>query len=138
LRRPLGRPGPVAECLVRVAEVAAAQGDLAAAGACLREVLTAHREAIGPRGLAACFQAVARTCAAAGNAATAARMCGAAQACREGSREPSEPDAAGRHEAAVTHLREGLGSRRFGALRARGRKMTADQAMALALQELPH
>lgn len=115
--------------------VALAQGDPAAAAGPIADALGLMLAAMGRRELIVTLDAVAALLAARGLPAEAARLCGAADAGREGIGTPATPLERRAHELAVGACRAALGAGAFevawGAGRATSPERAAEEALRL-------
>jgi predicted ATPase/DNA-binding CsgD family transcriptional regulator/tetratricopeptide (TPR) repeat protein len=114
--------------------VATEQGDLATAHACLLDALVIARDALGGRArLAMPIEGLAQVAAAAGRAAQAIRLAGAAAALRDTHAAPPTPTERGQLDRWLSRARASIGARAAEAAWEAGRRLTTDEAVAEAL-----
>jgi non-specific serine/threonine protein kinase len=134
IQRQIGNQSAMAYSLMGLGHVAHAQGDNASARTYHEESLTIRRE-IGSRwGIAYSLEAFAELANSAGVADQAAQLWGAAEALREEIGSPLSPEEQEAYERTVASASGLLGEETFTTAWAKGRTMTLDEAIALALE----
>jgi tetratricopeptide (TPR) repeat protein len=133
--RELGHKRGIANVLHSLGMIASSEGDYAAACKLNEQSLAIHRELGNRRGIANMLEAIAALAAAQGRPERAARLWGAVDAIRNevGASLPSSERA--RFALLVERARAELSEDVFAAARAKGRAMTLDQAIMLALND---
>lgn len=123
---------PTAGVLGGLAEVARRGGDRPTAAAYYREALALEVAAANPWGVASLFEALAVLAMAAGQAATAARLYGAAEARRDELGLPVPADQRAAYEASLAGVRAALGETAFAVEHDAGRRLPLQDAAAEA------
>jgi predicted ATPase/DNA-binding SARP family transcriptional activator len=133
IQRALADGAECATVLLNLGRLARCEGDPAMALACFREALALTHERGAKVKVIQCLEGIAGTALALGQAKRAARLLGAAEAVRQATRicRPRLDRAV--HELDLRNLRQALGAAAFEALRAEGRQISLDQAVAEAL-----
>jgi predicted ATPase len=133
LRRQAGDRYGVAVSLGNLGWTWLERGDGERAMAYFREALPLHLDAGHRRGLAYCLTGVAGMAVAAGHAAAAARLLGAADAFEHGDGAVRAPAHTRRTERITATVAEALAAADFAAATAAGRALSPEQAVAAAL-----
>ena len=135
LRRQMGDQRGIGSILGSLANLAFQTGDNAAAERLLREALTIARDVNEREGLPSDFSGLARAAALAGDRMRAARLWGAAAALREAMEVPLAPKDLQEYEARIEAVRAEGDAEAFAAAWAEGRALSAEEAIAYALEE---
>src|SRR5579863_6390051 len=125
-----------AEVLLSFARVAASQGDLALARARYQESLAIACEIDAKNIIASALEGVAAMAAAQGEPRWAVRLWGTAQALRRAIDAPLPPVYRADYERSLAGARAHLGEKAFTSALAEGERLTPEQALAEAAQEL--
>jgi ATP/maltotriose-dependent transcriptional regulator MalT len=123
-----------AACLHHLATVAQDEGDTGRATSLLAESLMLRQTDGDRRGVAECLESLAQVAGARDQGETAVRLFGAAEALRETIGAPLPPAARPAYVRALAAARAAVGPERFAGAWTAGRALTAEQAIALALQ----
>jgi len=122
----------IGRCAWALATARRRDGALDEAGALLVEALDRHQEVGDARGLAQCLEAAGGVLAARGHGAAAARLLGAAAACRQRLAAPLPVEDRADHDAALDAVRRDIGQDAADRALAEGRALRSDDAAALA------
>ncbi len=131
--RDVGSREGIAISLNNLADIALVQGDYVRARALAQESLAIHGELGNKSGIAANLEGVAEVAGAQGQAASAARLWGAAEVLREAIGEPLPPSDRVRHDRDRAAVRAQLGEAAWAAAWAAGRAMPLERAIEHAL-----
>ncbi len=134
LRRELGDKSGIATVLGNLGEVALGEGDLAAARKHLEKSLAIRRELSEKWSIADSLEAFAALAFAEGNPERAAHLWGAAEALREAIGASQAAGDRARHDRNVATARLQLGEKAIAAAWTEGQKLSAEEAIAYALE----
>jgi len=122
----------IGRCAWALATARLYDGALDESGALLVEALDRHQEVGDARGLAQCLEAAGGVLVARGRGAAAARLLGAAAACRQRLAAPLPVEDRADHDAALDAVRRDIGPDAADRALAEGRALRSDDAAALA------
>ena len=135
LRRQMGDTQSIAHSLHNLGEVALRQSEYAAARESFLSSLRLMRESEDQYGIAHSLESLAAACVLPEQAASAARLLGAAETLRVAIGSPRPPSAEEEYRSRVAAVREALGDAAFTAAWEEGWAMSWEQAVAYALEE---